>query len=399
MAKFKYKARDQRGQEKRGQVESKSPEEATALLVRRQLFVTEVVPIEGQLSISFFKKKVSLKDKIIFTEQLAVMIRAGLSVVDAIKSLRSETNSRELGDALDQVVVDVEGGLAFSEALKKHPKIFDQIYYSIVASGEQSGKLDEVLERLAQQMDKSYDLVSKVRGALIYPAVILVALVGVGIFVMIYIIPKLSDTFKDSGAEMPAITLAIVAVSVSLAQFWYFYLGGVILLIIAAAYFFRTPNGQNLADYLKLRIPVFGPLFKKAYMANFCRTFSSLSASGLPILEIFKVVKNVIPNQIYLKEIDKMAKEIESGIPLSKTLHQSTIFPAMIGQLALVGEKSGQMDEVFKTLANFYEREVGNITKNLSALIEPLMMLILGAGIGVLMIAVLQPIYGLVGAI
>jgi len=399
MAKFKYRARDQQGKEKQGQVEAKSSEEATALLVKQRLFVTEITSLEGQLNISFLRKKVSLKDKIIFTEQLAVMIRAGLSVVDAIKSLRSETNSRELGEALDQIVIDVEGGLAFSEALKKHPKIFDQVFHSIVASGEQSGKLDEVLERLAQQMDKSYDLVSKVRGALIYPIVIFVALIGVGVFVMIYIIPKLSDTFKDSGAEMPAVTLAIVAISVSLAQFWYYYLVGIILLVFTIYYFLRTPKGQFFGDGFKLKIPVFGSLFKKAYMANFCRTFSSLSASGLPILEIFKVVKNVIPNQIYLKEIDKMSKEIESGIPLSKTLHQSAIFPSMIGQLALVGEKSGQMDEVFNTLANFYEREVENITKNLSALIEPLMMLILGTGIGVLMIAVLQPIYGLVGAI
>lgn len=401
MSIFKYKAKNLSGGGESGEVEASSVEIATNLLLRKKLFVTEIRPASGDLNfnIPFLKPKVGLKDKIIFTEQLAVMIRAGLNLISALKSLKDETGSKELARCLEKIIIDVESGKNFSSSLAKFPQAFDQIYVSIVDSGEKSGKLDESLSRLAKQMDKSYDLVSKVRGALIYPAVVTVALLGVGVFVLVFILPKLKGIFTDSGVAMPAITKIIMSLGDVLSTKWYYFLIGLFVITIGYIFFSRTQTGKTFNDTLKLRMPVFGSLFKKAYMANFTRTFASLSASGLPVMDIFKTVKTVIPNSLYQKDIDIIAKKVENGVLISKAMHESKLFPSMVGQLALVGEKSGQMSEVFDTLGDFYEREVENITKNLSALIEPIMMIVLGAGIGVLIVAVLQPIYGLVGAV
>lgn len=398
---FKYRAKNIEGKEETGTVEAQSISVATGLLVKKQLFVVDIVPADGKnnIKIPFLSPKVNLKDKIVFTEQLAVMIRSGLSIDESVKSLQAEASNKTLATALEKVVSDIQSGLQFSVALAKHPKIFDQIYVSIVASGEQSGKLDEVLERLAKQMDKSYDLVAKVRGALIYPAVVTLALVAVAVFVLVFILPKLKSIFIDSGVSMPAITRAIMGLGDLLTNYWYYFLIVIVFIVAGLIIFGRTPFGHRFFDKMMIKLPVFGTLFRKSYIANFSRTFSSLSASGLPILEIFKVVKDVIPNILYTEEISKMAKDVENGIQLSKVLRKSELFPSMVAQLAMVGEKSGRMDEVFDTLANFYEREVENIAKNLSTLIEPLMMLVLGAGVGLLVVAVLQPIYGLVGAV
>lgn len=401
MAIFKYRAIDLAGHEEKGQVEASTLEVATNILVKKKLFVAEIKSASEDINfkVPFLQPKVSLKDKIIFTEQLSVMIKSGLGLVSALKSLRSETNSRELGRVLDQVVVDVEGGQKFSSSLAKFPHVFDQIYVSIVESGEQSGKLENSLKRLAKQLDKSYDLVAKVRGALIYPAIVLIALVGVSVFVLVFILPKLKDIFIDSGVQMPMITQIIMGLGDSLTKSWYYYVVAIVVLVIGLIILGRTKSGRRIGDLLKLKIPVFGSLFKKAYMANFTRTFASLAASGLPVMEIFETVKTVIPNSLYRDDIESVAKKVENGIQISKALHESKLFPSMVGQLALVGEKSGRMDEVFDTLADYYEREVENITKNLSSLIEPVMMIFLGAGIGLLIVAVLQPIYGLVGAV
>jgi len=397
--KFKYRAKNLSGKEETGEVDATSQELASGLLSKKQLFVIDIKPASKGVGLTIFRKKVPLKDKIIFTEQLAIMIRSGLNIVEALKSLAEETSSKELSRSLEKIINDVESGRSFSDALAKFPHIFDTVYVSIVASGEQSGKLDEVLIRLAGQMDKSYDLIAKVRGALIYPVIVFVALIGVGIFVLAFILPKLKNIFLDSGVQMPLITKIIMGMGDALVNYWYWFLIGLIILTAGIVLFGKTSSGRTTFDHLKLKIPVFGLLFKKAYMANFSRTFSSLSASGLPILNIFKVVKEGIDNSLYREEIEKMSKKVENGVLLSKVLKDSKLFPNMMSQLALVGEKSGQMDEVFNTLANFYERDVENMTKNLSALIEPIMMVFLGAGIGVLIVAVLQPIYGLVGAV
>lgn len=401
MTLYKYKAKSLDGKAEIGQVEASTREIATNLLVKKQLFVTEIRPASEDLEfkIPFFKPSVNLKDKIIFTEQLAVMVRSGLSIVSSLKSLRGETSSKELGRCLDTIIIDIEGGKKFSEALAKFPHVFDQIYVSIVDSGEQSGKLEESLQRLATQMDKSYDLVSKVRGALIYPLVVAIALIAVFVFVLVFILPKMKNIFLDSGVAMPAITKVIMGMGDFMVLYWLWCLVGLVILSIILVLFGRTKTGRRLADRLKLKIPVFGTLFKKAYMANFTRTFASLSASGLPVMDIFKTVKTVIPNSLYQEDVDAIAKKVENGILISKALHESQLFPSMVGQLALVGEKSGQMSDIFDTLADYYEREVENTTKNLSTLIEPIMMIILGAGIGILAVAVLQPIYGMVGAV
>lgn len=398
---YSYRARNGSGEITKGTIEAKTLEGARAVLIKKELFVTDLTENKQLIKfrLSFLQKKVPLKDKIIFCEQLAVMIRAGLTLIDALKSLQGESDSRQMATTIDQLIKDIESGNSFSVSLNKHPKIFDQVFVSIVASGEQSGKLDEVLSRQAKQMDKGYDLIAKVRGALIYPAVIFASLLGVGVFVMIFILPKLKDVFEESGAPMPLFTRLIMSLGANLANYWFYYLIGIAILSVALFFVLKSAPGRKFSDRLKLRLPVFGTLFKKAYLASFSRTFSGLAAAGLPVLEIFSITGKIIPNSLYQDAIISAAKKIENGLTIAKALSESPLFPRMVSQLVIVGEKSGRLDEVFDTLANFYERDVENITKNLSTLIEPIMMLVIGLGIGVLIVAVLQPIYGLINVV
>lgn len=397
---FTYKARNGEGQVVKGEIES--ADEAGAILALRQngLYISSIsAKTENKFNAMAFLNKTSLKDKIIFTQQLGIMIKSGLSVVEAMKALADETTNKKFAAEINEVISDVKGGTQLSEALSKHPGTFDTVYIHTVRSGEKSGKLEEVLARMAVQLEKDYELTSKVRGALIYPIFVMVALVAVFILILVGVIPELKKIFDEMDVPLPAITRAILALSTFMQQNIILMIVILIVVIVGLKLIGRTAPGRRFYDQIKMRIPVLGNLTKKSYMAKFCRTFAGLSAAGLPLLDIFKTSKEVINNVIYQESISVMTKKVESGEPISKVLKESPLFPAMVGQLASVGEKSGSIDTVFETLANFFDREVDNITANLSQMLEPVLMVIMGVGIGILIISVVQPIYGLVNVI
>lgn len=348
---------------------------------------------------SFLKKRVPLKDKIIFTEQLEIMIRSGLSILDGLRSLQQETENKRLAKEISQVIDDVSGGMPLSDALSKFPQTFNEIYVNLVRSGERSGKVEMVLKRLADQLGKDYELNRKVRGALTYPIFVMVALIGVMSLVLIFIIPQLKVIFDDAGIQLPIMTQMVIGASNILKNYGIFVLLAAIGLIIILGRWHRTSAGRQFFDRMITKIPVIGTLLKKSYFSRFTRTFASLTSSGLPLLEVFKVSSSVVGNVIYQKEIMTMSEKVKNGALVSAVLKSSKLFPGIIGQLAAVGEKSGNLDSVFDSLANFFDRDIDNITSNLSTLLEPFLILIMGAGIGVLIISVLQPIYGLVNAI
>lgn len=396
---FTYKAKNAKGAITKGVVEGNDSASASLALREQGLYITEIKSFKKTGLSLAFNQKVQLKDKIIFTQQLAIMLKSGLSIIDALEALKEETTNKYFAGEIDKIILDTKGGLSFSQSLSKHPKIFDDIFVNMVKSGEESGKIELTLNRVAHQMQKDYELKRKIKGALAYPAFVLIALVAVLILVIVVIIPQLKLIFDDAGIPLPALTRAIIAVSFFLKSYGLYLLAFLVISAIFVNRFAKTASGRLAFDQMKLKIPVIGQLLKKTYISRFTRTFASLTASGLPLVEVFEVTSKVAGNVIYEKEIADMAEKIKSGHSISSTLKESEIIPKMVGQLSAVGEKSGNVDEVFDTLADFFDRDIDAMTSNLSTMLEPVLMVIMGVGIGLIIVSVLQPIYGLVNAI
>jgi type IV pilus assembly protein PilC len=394
---FKYHARSSDGEKVNGEIEA--ADEAGAILALREnkLFVSQIgSENENKSILSFFRPKTNLKDRIILTQQLAVMIKSGLSVIDAMDALKNEISNKKFAQEIGEIISDVKGGTQLSEAMAKFPDSFSEVYVNTVKSGEKSGKLDSVLEGLTIQLEKDYEISSKVRGAMTYPIFVLFTLIVVMVVVLIVIIPQLKSIFDEVDAPLPALTRGVIAISDFLRKDIIWIVIGIVLLAIAVRYIARTKEGRRFFDFMKIRIPVIGTLLKKTYMAKFTRTFAGLTSAGLPLLEIFETTKKVVGNVLYEEDIEKMARKVEAGQSVSRVLKESKLFPSMIGHLASVGEKSGSMDKVFESMANFFDKEVENITNNLSTMLEPILMVVMGIGIGLVIMSVLQPIYGLV---
>ncbi len=396
---FDYKARNKDGKIVSGSIEANDENGAILALREQELYVSKISSKRGGAILPQILNKVAVKDKIIFTQQLGVMIRAGLSVVEALESLREETQDKNFSKAINEIISDVKGGDALSKAIEKQDKIFDLVYVNTVASGEKSGKLDDVLDSLTMQLEKDYAITSKLRGAMIYPIFIMAVLVAVMVLILVVIIPQLKVIFDDSGVPLPALTRAVIAISEFIKKYLIYITLGIIAIYILLRMYAKTDTGKHIFDSLKIKIPIFGNLFKKTYLSRFSRTFSGLTKSGLPLLDIFRTSKQVVNNVIYQDEIDKMIKKVEVGEQVSKVFKDCPLFPKMVGNLVSVGEKSGSLDQVFDTIANFFDKEVDAITSNLSTLLEPVLMMVMGAGIGLIIVSVLQPIYGLVNAI
>lgn len=398
--KFLYRVKTLAGTEQTGEIEAGSKQVAAEALRKKNVFIVSLKETAAKPAwIPQIFGRISLKDKAIFTRQLAVMVGSGFSIPAALSALEEQITSRVFRKVIRDIREQVEGGLTFAAALSKHPQIFPEIYTKIIASGEKSGNLEKILNRLAKDTEKSYDITAKIRGALYYPAFILLVLIGVVIIVLVYVMPQLETLFKDVDASLPLTTRALIGLSSSVLHFWWLILLIFIVAIFGIRFWSRTEQGRLWLDKSKLKIPVFGQLLHKIYLARFARTFSTLTAAGLPILDSFKILAESINNAVYQKEITAAASRIENGQTISVALKKSTQFPPMVTQLISVGEQSGKLDYVLRNLANFLEKEVDNTTKNLSSLLEPVLMVIMGIGVAFVAAAVIMPIYGLVQVI
>jgi type IV pilus assembly protein PilC len=401
---FTYKAKDNLGKSQTGTIQANSQKQAVDTLHKRGLFVltldaTSQGKISG-LNLRFLRKKVSLKDKIIFTNQLAMMVKGGLPLVEALKALEEQTENEMFRQTINQITADVQGGSALSKALEKHPRVFSRLYVAVTASGEQSGKLDQVLERLADQLQKDYDLIAKVKAAITYPIVIVCALVGILILMLVFVVPQLKKIFDEMGVSLPLPTRILLGTSSFIVNYWYIVIVVLIGLFFGIRYWSKTAKGGYAIDNFKIKVPIFGVLVKKIYMASFTRTTGTLVAAGLPMLNILATVKEVVGNKVYQPVFNQISQEVENGATLSAALRKhKAIFPPMIAQMVSVGEKSGKVDEVLFHLAEFYDKEVETTTSSLSALIEPILILIIGAGVGLAIASVILPIYSLVNVI
>jgi type II secretory pathway component PulF len=347
----------------------------------------------------FLKPKLSLKDKIIFTEQLAVMLNAGVTLLQALKGLEEEGTNKALNAILHDMIAQLEGGTPFSAALQRHTKTFSKIYAEMVKSAEKTGNLADILNKLTLQQQKEYELKGKVRGALMYPAIVAVLLVVVITMVITFIIPKLSGMFTESGTKLPGSTRFLLWLSSFLTHDWWLLILGIMAAIFGFRALVKTEKGRFWWDGFKMKIPVFGSFIKKSYMARFAQSFASLAQAGVPVLDVFQTLKGVVGNAVYEQEITMISRDVENGVKVSTAIRKSKHFPPMMGQLISVGEQSGDLAGIFQVLGEFFEKEVDGMAKNLSTLLEPIIMIVMGLGVGFVLISILQPIYGLVNTV
>ncbi len=391
---FSYIAKNQHGDKVKGKVESQSNTQASSILRERGLLIIKLQEIdqEGSFFATSFSK-VKQDDIVNMTRQLSTMITAGLSLIDAL-SLLQDQSKPAMRKIISQLLKDIEGGSTFAQALEEHEE-FSRIYIHLVRAGEAAGVLDEVLKRLAENLEKQKEFRGKVRGALIYPAIVVTAMVVVVAVMMIFVIPKLSEMYKDFGADLPFMTQLLIGISTFFSKFWY-----VIAVVIAGGIFLlrswkKTETGEKKIDEAILKLPIFGVLKQKIILTEFSRTLSLLLGAGISLLQALDIVRDSIENSIYREALQEATDQVEKGASLSDALSRFKVFPSLIQQMISVGEETGRLDEVLLKVSRYYETESEQAVKALTTAIEPILMIVLGVGVGLLMVAIIMPIYQL----
>lgn len=398
MRRFNYTAKDTQSVTRTGLIEA--PDERTAAATLRQ---HGLIPIEirGQvekitgLRVPAFGGAVSHTELVNFTRQVSTMVDAGLTLSEALALLEKQIENKKMQKIVSEVLRLVEGGSSLANALSSFPKAFSQIYVSLVQAGEQAGVLDEILSRLADNLEKEREFRSKTRGALIYPAIIVVAMIGVVFIMLIFVIPRLTDLYKEFGTSLPLPTRMLITFSDLARKFWFLVLGGFFGFGFFWRNWTRVGKGRKFKDALLMRIPIWGKLKKNASLSDFARTLSLLVGAGIPIIDALQAVGRAIDNVIYEEALDEAAKQVEKGFPLGASLEAQPIFPPIIAQMVKTGEETGKLDEVLARVAHYFETESEQGVKNLTTAIEPIILIILAFGVAFLIISVILPIYNL----
>jgi type IV pilus assembly protein PilC len=395
---FNYKALDQTQGEVNGSIDAISLEVAIASLQRRNLIIREIKP-EGEESI--FKRnftlfsRVSNKDIVVLSRQLSTLFGAQVSALRVFRLIASEVENPMLGKSLNEIADDLQGGSSISKALSKHPKIFNEFYVNMVRSGEESGKLDEIFIYLAEHLDHTYEVNSKARNALIYPSFVIFTFIVVMVLMLTVVIPKISAIITESGQEIPIYTKFVIGLS----QFFVDYgLLFVVFVIITGFFLYRyslTKSGKLAFDDLKLKIPFIRNLYQKLYLSRISDNMNTMLISGIPMVRALELTSSVVGNQVYKNVLDDATELVKGGRAVSDALADKKIIPGMMIQMIKVGEESGELGKILKTLSNFYSREVVNAVDTLVDMIEPAMIVFLGLGVGFLLASVLIPIYNI----
>ncbi len=402
MAIYKYRALNKNGQLQKGLVEAATVEAVAELLAERKLTIVSISEgAQNSISLSAipFFGKAKKKNVVIFSRQLAVMIAATVPIVQALRILIVQTEDRVLKQIISDMANDIDGGMKLSSAFAKHPETFSNFYVAMLRSGETSGRLEKVLNYLATQMEKDYDLISRIRGAMIYPAFIVTALVGVGAVMLIFVVPKMTSLLQETGGELPFMTRLLIGTSSFLGSFWWLLLLLAIGGVVGLRLLIRSKAGRQLWDNGKLRIPVFGALFKKIILSRFATGLSTLIKGGVPISRALTITSDVVSNHAFKEIINATVKEVEDGNSITTVFSQHKMVPTMVSQMMGVGERTGRMDEVLDRLGDFYSREVDTMIGSLTSLIEPMIMIILGAAVGLMVSAIILPIFQVANSI
>lgn len=397
---YKWEGKTSKGIVKKGEMEAPN-EAAIRIHLRQQNIIPTKVATKGkEITISLpFKKKVKQRSIAVFTRQLATMIDAGLPLVQSLEILSAQQESKVFKNIIREIREDVEGGSTFAGALKKHPVTFNDLYTNLVVAGEEGGILDNILNRLANYIEKSEALKKKVKSALIYPATIVGVAVIVVMILMIFVIPVFETMFKSAGQNLPLPTLIVLTISKLIKKYVIIVIPALILLFFLGKKYYQTQNGRAVIDRLLLKMPVFGPLLKKVAVARFSRTLGTLVSSGVPILDGLTIVSRTSGNRTIETAIVNARSSIREGETIAEPLNRSKLFPPMVIQMISVGESTGALDSMLSKIADFYEEEVDIAVANLTSLLEPFLMIFLGVVIGGVVISMYLPIFQMASAV
>ena len=400
MKKFTYEARDKAtGNIVKSLVQAESESEAAkALTAQGYMPLSIKEEVEGGW-LARFTNRISSKDKIVFSRQLATLIGAGLPLTQSLHTVFEQTANKKMQEIVQEIIADVEGGKTLSSAFGKHPEVFNKIFIALVTAGEASGTLDDALKRIADQQEKDAAMVSKIRGAMVYPGIVLAVMVAVGVFMMVTIVPQVAKLYSDMKKTLPVLTSILIGISNFVINFWWLTLILLALAIFFARQYVRTEAGSRLLDNLKLNMPPFKGMFRRLYMARFTRMGQTLLVTGVPMLDMLAIVAEGVNNAVVAEEITRAAGKVQSGKALSAALQTEDYILPMVPQMIKIGEQSGRIDEMMGKTAQAYEDELDEEIQAISTMIEPIMMVILAIFAGVLIGAVLFPIYSLVGSV
>jgi type IV pilus assembly protein PilC len=400
MLSYRYTARDpSTGQYVKAEVQAEDEQSASKLIRKEGLVPIDIKLAEKSATgLRSRFNRVRIKEKVLFSRQLSTLINAGLPLVQSLRTVNQQTVSKPLRVVVSKVIADVEAGSTLSAAFGRHPQVFNRVYVSLIAAGETSGTLDKALERLALQQEKDADLISKVRGAMIYPIIVIMVMVGVVGFMIVKVLPQVQVLYDGlPGATLPLLTRVLLAISHFTIKFWW-----VVLIVLGLAVFFttryaRTFGGRRVIDRLKMKAWPIGPLFMKMYMARFARTGTTLIASGVPLIQMLQITGEAVDNLYIKASIDKAIEKVKGGKSLADTLQHDPNFLELVPNMLRIGEQSGSMEQMLGKTAEYYEKEVDDQIKSISTIIEPVLMVILGVVAFIIVAAVLLPIYGLAG--
>lgn len=400
MAKFQYQAKNAAGQMIQGEIEAASQQEAIIRLRAQQLLPVRVVAFGASRASagktqSIFAPTVKGKDLQIFTRQFATLINAGIPVVDSLKILSEGLRPGLLKEASAQVKTSIEGGRRLADSMAQVPNVFDKLYVNMIQAGEEAGILDGILQRLATYMEKSEKIKAQVKGALVYPIVIIIVALIVIAGILVFIIPKFMEFFSSSGSEPPALTMMVVSLSNSMIKNWYIYLGIATLGPMALMQWLKTDGGKDAFDRFIMKAPVFGEVVQKSAIARLTRTLSTLLASGVGLIEAIEISAKTAGNVVIEQSLLRCKESVTAGRTFAAPLSKEKAFPEMVVQMISIGEQSGTMDIMLGKIADFYEDEVETAVKAMTSLLEPLLMVVLGGIIAVLVVAMYLPIFNM----
>lgn len=398
MITFAYTARDTNTDKiVKSTVQAESERAATKLLMEQGIVPTSIKEVnESNSLLGRFVDRVSTRDRVIFTRQLSTLVNAGLPLAQALHTVSEQTNNKKLLRVVQDIITRVEGGSALADAFSKHPDVFNEVYISLISAGEASGTLDKSLERIANQQEKDAELLSKVRGALVYPLIVMFVIFAVVGFMLTTVVPQIKQLFVDLKQELPFVTAVMVGMADFFINFWWL----VLIMLIAGVYFLNryihTDNGRKVFDTFKMKVPLFGVLMTKLYMARFTRTGETLLGAGVPMLEMMNIASRSSNNVLVKESVLRAAEKVRGGKSLATSLKKEPAIEPLVPQMLSIGEQSGGVDKMMGKCADFYENEVDAAVRALSTAIEPVLMVFLAVVAGGMVAAVLLPIYGLI---
>lgn len=397
LAKYKYRAITSDGKPIEGIYNAKSREETILMLRENKYYPVNIKEAEEKKDIRNYQifSKIKIKDIAIFCRQLYTMLNAGVTIINGLDVLWQQAENKKLKHVIGEVYEEIQKGLTFSEALKSHKNIFPELLINMVEAGEISGNLDIIMDRMADHYEKEFKMSNKIKGAMVYPIILSIVSVVVVVFLITFVMPAFIEMFEEGSVLLPIPTRILLLFSDILQQYWYLFIVGLIIIVIGVRQVLKVKKGKFLVDRIKFKFPIIREITEKVTISRFTRTLSTLSASGVPLLQSLEIVANVVGNRVVEDRLDKAKEEIKKGVSLSNTVKDINIFPPMVTSMIEVGEETGSLEEILEKTAAFYDDELEAVLQRLTTMIEPLIIIVMSLIIGFIVVAMLLPMFGM----